>query len=199
MQSRNVPCLFASVVHDRGNISYHAPNRALTGSTIIASSFSYRVSALRSRLRSITTKPHPGAAPRRLPTPPVKQHRSQPLVPVRENVRSNANAVPNRAFDRKRSIIDLRLDTLDHHASQRAHQLTCQDGWCVQRSSPIGRSSGKYDRLAGGLRAYRGKTLQQLYIRQHTDFTPAPIYSPYGTRIFFTCVACWRNHRPSPC
>src|ERR1700690_4099381 len=25
------------------------------------------------------------------------------------------------------------------------------------------------------------------------------IYSPYGTQMFFTCVACCRNHRPSLC
>src|ERR1700682_2185922 len=26
-----------------------------------------------------------------------------------------------------------------------------------------------------------------------------PDHSPYGTQIFFTWVACCRNHRPSPC
>src|ERR1700751_3802527 len=24
-------------------------------------------------------------------------------------------------------------------------------------------------------------------------------YSPYGTQMFLTCVACWRNQRPSAC
>ncbi len=54
--SRNVPLRRGSLVHERGNISYHAPNLARTESTTTVSARSYVVDALRAGRASMSAR-----------------------------------------------------------------------------------------------------------------------------------------------